>query len=251
MGLVGAADLLWSPGLVERSSAPAQIAASETSPDSFKAALELYTSSLEPAQWGQRRRAAAYLLETLNPPLDHREQWGLVASALEKAPPAASAWQCWQRYSAPTQAHGLFGAYQNRLGGLRRAQLQATAERLRPILEKNDYAAYRDGLSRLGESSGPLWLALTLQPQSRVARDDLVAYGWWWPVLMNQSNDQALQAGIRLAQGKTPDMPHRWEGRTCVCWNPGPDGRDDGGRIEASREQTSSEGVGDWIYRFR
>jgi len=251
VALVGAADMLWSPGLVDRLPPAPEKASDTATPSGLTRAIELYTSGLEPTQWEQRRRGAAYLLKELNPPRDHREQWDLVASALEKASAPASAWQCWQRYSAPTVAHGLFGAYQNRLGGLRRAQLQVTAERLRPILERNDYAAYRESLSRLGDSSGPLWLALTLQPQSRVGRDDLLAYGWWWPVLMNQSNDQALQAGIRLAQGKSPDMPHRWEGRTCVCWSPGPDGRDDGGQIEAGREPTSTESVGDWIYRFR
>jgi len=247
--MVSVADMLWSPGLVDRRDPLATAVSEAYPPSSVAEATELYLKSAEPTRWEQRRLAAAYLLKELNPPLQHRTQWEALAGRLESAPPSPSAWDYWQRYATAAPARGFFGPYQNRLGGLRRAQLQASAERLRDALEKNDYVAYREGLSRLGDSSGPLWLALTLQPLSAVGREDLLPSGWWWAILLNQSQNQALHAGIRLARGKTPEMNHRWEGRTCVCWSPGVDGSDDAGKIEADPQ--ALESVGDWIYRFR
>ncbi|MBX3166834.1 MAG: hypothetical protein KF760_05455 [Candidatus Eremiobacteraeota bacterium] len=243
VGLVAAADMIWSPRLAEPAAPAARRTAENTTPSNLPEAIELYTSS----QWEGRRRAAAYLLKQ---PVSQRREWELVSAALAKAPAPASAWQCWPKLSGEAPAQGFFGAYQNRLSGLRRAQLQASAERLRSVLEKNDYAAYLRQLPPEGESRGPLGLALTLQPLSRVGREDLIPYGVWWSILVNQSNDQALRAGIRLSRGQTPEMPHRWEGRTCVCWSPGPDGQDDGGQLEASLDDPS-QSLGDWIYRFR
>ena len=249
--LVCVADMLWAPALVERRPA-SRLAPSRARPAAHvQDAVGLYVESRQPEQWEQRRLAAAYLLKQLNPPLAHRTEWELVRARLDRAAPSASAWEWWQSEAgASPAASGLFAAYQNRLSGLRRAQLQKAALRLKPILEKDDFRGYLEKLPGLGESSGPLWLALSLQPQSQIARDDLIPSAWWWPILMNRSNQQALEAGVRLSLGKTPEMPHRWEGQTCVCWTPGPDGQDDDGRIEASFEP-SPEGVGDWVYRFR
>lgn len=237
VALVVAADMLWSPGLVDRAPAIAEVRPDPTVSNSLTQALELYTAGVEPVRWESRRRAAAYLLKQ---PLSQRAGWELVSAALEKAAHPASAWECWQQFSQTPPAHGLFGAYQNRLSGLRRAQLQARAENLRSVLEKNDYAAYLGQMPLTGDSRGPLGLALTLQPFSQVGRDDLISYDLWWPILVNLSQEQALRAGVRLARNQTPEMPHRWEGRTCVCWSAGPDGKDDGGTLEA-----------DWVYRFR
>lgn len=168
---------------------------------------------------------AAALLDDLNPPRDHQAEWAKVGKSLESYVPL-SAWQSWPRYAEASVAHGLLGPYQNRLSALRRAQLQASAERLRPVLEKNDLAAYRRQLPRQGEKRGPLALAFTLQPLSEVGREDLLPEAGWAEILLEQSQYQALRAGVRLARGQQPEMPHRWEGRTCVCWTPGLDGND-------------------------
>lgn len=241
--------MLWSPALNDPG-VPVETAVLEShSPASLAEATELYLKSAEPTRWEQRRLAAAYLLKELNPPSGHRIQWEALAGRLESAPLSPSAWDCWQGYTTAAPARGLFSPYQNRLSGLRRAQLQTSAERLRAALEKNDHVAYREGLSRLGDSSGPVWLALTLHPLSSVGREDLLPSGWWWAILLNQSQDQALHAGIRLARGQNPEMNHRWEGRICVCWSPGVDGSDDDGKIEV--DPRAMESAGDWIYRFR
>ena len=238
--------MLWSPPLAAQKHPIENAAVAARSPASLADATDLYVTSFAPSDWEQRRLAASYLLRE---PLGHRVQWEHLAVRLDKAPLSPSAWECWQRYATAAPAGGLFGPYQNRLSGLRRAQLQSTAEGLRTALQKNDYVAYREGLSRLGDSSGPLWLALTLQPLSRVGREDLLPAGWWWAILLNQSQDQALHAGIRLARGQIPEMNHRWEGRTCVCWSAGVDGSDEGGKLEADPQAVES--VGDWVYRFR
>jgi len=246
------ADLLWSPA-VGTSPAPASIGPVEAGgvPATVAQATQMLVESPHPQDWAKRRAACAYLLKTLDPPLDHRSEWAALWEKLESAPPPASAWECWRPDGAPP-AGGLFGAYQNRLSGLRLLQVQSTAERLRPILQKNDYPAYRAALPLHTELNGPLGLLVTLQPLARVGQDDLIPYPLWWQILLNQSDLEALRAGSRLARGKTPELHHRWENGVCVCWTAGPDGKDEGGILEASREEIpESPAVGDWIYRFR
>lgn len=241
--------MLWSPRLGTPPPAPAEPLEVQVRPARDLAdALDLYALSLEPEWWAQRRAAAAYLLATLNPPRNHRDQWAQVAARLDGAAAPPNAWQCWPRATAWAPAQGWFGPYQNRLSGLRRAQLHGLAGELRPLLEKNDRAAFLERLPAHGGSRGPLMLALTLQPLSPIGREDLLSEDWWWAILMNDSNRQALLAGVRLSRGETPEMPYRWEGKTCVCWSPGWDGRDDGGLLEAPFDRA---GAGDWIYRFR
>lgn len=208
------------------------------------ALVSLPAAAPEPPKWDLEA------IEKLNPPRDHQAEWARLAPQLERSQPA-NAWQGWQRLALSPPAGGFFRAYQNRLSGLRWAQLEATAERLRPLLEKNDLPAYRQQLPLRGEERGPLGLALTLQPLSEVGREDLLPESWWWEILVQESHRQALRAGVRLARGQQPEMPHRWEGRTCVCWTFAVDGRDDGGQLEAPLDQPGSNAPGDWIYRFR
>ena len=200
--LVGVADMLWSPALMDRPPARQSAAEEARQPGSPAEAVDLYRKSAEPWEWEQRRLAASFLLKR---PLSERGHWEALGRALEKDPPPLSAWEVWQAssfFSPP--ASGLFGAYQNRLASLRQAQLQAAAEPLRETLQKSDYAAYQQALPRLGDSSGPLWLALSLQPQLQICREDLLPDGWWWALLLNQSQHQALLAGVRLARGEAP-----------------------------------------------
>lgn len=254
VGLVAMADLFWSPALAPLPPLdPVLESAAWGPPGSVAQATQMLVESRSPRDWARRRSASAYLLKALDPPRDHRSQWAALTSQLDSAFPAASAWECWRQGSAPSvAAGGLFGAYQNRLSGLRILQLEGTAQRLRPILEKNDYLAYQVALPLQGDTSGPLSLALWLQPLARVSQPDLIAYPLWWQILANQSNQEALRAGSQLAQGKTPGMQHRWENGVCVCWTAGPDGKDEAGGLAASLDEIpESPPGGDWIYRFR
>ncbi|MFN8611139.1 MAG: hypothetical protein U0931_26585 [Vulcanimicrobiota bacterium] len=254
LALVVAADMLGSPPLTDSPSpVPGQAAPGWSEPSSLEQATDIYIGSGQPQDWGRRRAASAYLLARLNPPQQHRNEWERLGQRLKSAPPAATAWDCLILASHnPVRARGWLGPYQNRLNGLRQQQITEASLSLKEILNSNDYVGFVQKLPSQGESSGVLGLTLFLQPVARIGREDLLPYGLWWGVLANQSNEQALQAGLRLSLGKAPQLPYRQEGRECVCWTAGPDGQDEGGLVEASLSEPADEPVtGDWIYRFR
>jgi hypothetical protein len=251
--LVLGADMLGSPPLLDSTAPMAPAPSMEARPQTVAEAEQIYLKSLQPADWENRRAAAAYLIAHLNPPRQYRKEWEDIDRSLRNAPQPASAWDCALLLNnGQERARGLLGAYQNRLSGLRRQQLNEVAESLKPVLQANDYPGYRERLPVQGEISGPLGLMLDLRPMARVGREDLLPYPVWWGILANASNARALQAGLRLSQGKAPELPYRIEGADYACWTAGPDGKDEGGLVEASlQEVPESDPGGDWVYRFR
>ena len=245
--------MIGSPPLLDSVTPLAPPTLEQSRPESVEQAVQIYLRSAQPVAWERRREAAAYLIKHLNPPHQHRAEWEDLIRRLKGAPPPASAWDCVVMLNeGEARARGLLGAYQNRLNGLRRQQLSEVAQSLKPVLQADDYLGYLEKLPATGESSGTLSLMFRLRPMARIGREDLLPYSIWWAILANRSNAQALQAGLRLSQGKAPEIPYRQDGQDCVCWTAGPNGKDEGGLMEASlQEVPDSDPGGDWIYRFR
>lgn len=251
--LVLAADMIGSPPLLDSVKPLAPPTLEQSRPESVDQAVQIYLQSAQPGAWESRREAAAYLIKHLNPPHQHRSEWEDLVRRLKGAPQPANAWDCVVMLNGgEARAGGLLGAYQNRLNGLRRQQLSEVAQSLKPVLQADDYLGYLERLPATGESSGPFSLMFRLRPMARIGREDLLPYSIWWAILVNRSNAQALQAGLRLSRRKAPEMPYRQEGQDCVCWTAGPNGKDEGGLMEASlQDAPDSDPGGDWLYRFR
>ncbi|MBS2037879.1 hypothetical protein JST97_23035 [bacterium] len=253
--LVLAADMIGSPppGFHSRVIHKSDEAGVWELPTHVAQATRMYVQSRQPEDWEKRRAGAEFLLGALNPPRLHRTEWEALARELDQAQPAATAWDCaLQLTQSPVRSGGLLGAYQNRLDQLRARQVGQALEPLKPILQVNDYRAFLEQVPAQGQPAGFFDLMVSMRPMAQLGREDLLPYPLWWGVLVNQSDGQALQAGLRLARGQSPQFSYRREGSEILFWTVGPDGIDDGGALEASRKEVSSGAQGgDWIYRFR